>query len=107
MNKHTTFPDTAKATPELDDEAAWETLRAECELEFREWQREGIRGLRECDNNPREDASFSAWLIDRARPHMIDCERYQEAMDWTERSLVKLDEVAAGHKRFNREMGRG
>lgn len=47
--------------------------------EFIEWQREGIRGLRECDNNPREDADFDEWLGQMSQPHIKDCERFRAA----------------------------
>lgn len=47
--------------------------------DFREWQRDGIRGLRECQNNPREDADFDEWLEMRSQPHMRDWQRYAAA----------------------------
>lgn len=47
--------------------------------QFHEWIREGIRGLRECDNNPREDADYDEWLDLMSQPHIRDCERFRAA----------------------------
>jgi hypothetical protein len=100
MNIATRIPIT-----EDDPDLTFLAAREWAEDQFHEWQREGIRGLRECDNNPREDEDFSAWLVRMAQPHMVDCERFAAAMDWSERGLLsdaRLIATARDHKKFNR-----
>ena len=66
-------------------EAAFDELRDDLVDEFIEWQGNGIRGLRECDNNPREYVEFSDWLLGRARQYGG---RYIEALTGRERELL-------------------
>jgi hypothetical protein len=67
------------------DDLEWLARRADALEHFREWQRDGIRGLRECENNPREEVDFSDWIVTRA----ISDPSYLPALDWIERKEVE------------------
>jgi hypothetical protein len=74
--------------PLVNDEGEdleWLAARQAAEDDFHEWVRDGIRGLRECENNPREEVDFSDFLIERA----ISDPSYLPALDWQERKEVE------------------
>jgi hypothetical protein len=67
------------------EDLEWLAAREAALDEYHEWQRDGIRGLRECDNNPREEVDFSDWIVTRA----ISDPSYLPALDWIERKEVE------------------
>lgn len=87
---------------EDDPDAVFLAAREAALEDFNDWVRNGIRGLRECDDNPREYVDFSDWLIERARS-------YPDALDYMERRAVgrltgsELVATAVNHRKFLRE----
>lgn len=93
-----TFPPVRIPDPWEDHDDSWRQLRAEIEADFHQWQRDGIRGLSECDNNPREDVDMEDWLETVSQPHMVDWERYAAAR--------LTDAELAAHSRDQRKFAR-
>jgi hypothetical protein len=93
MNTFARIPTNPEAA-EIDrmQEEAWLQLREECEAEFEDWQR--------ADYDAREFEDFSNWLVNKARWNRPN--KYEGALDWSERRRVDLVKLSAGQRQFVR-----